>query len=182
MCSILNIATKLQNIRSIRMTLKSKRNITSMAAGVATAVGYIIYGLSNAAPNTDDLKAWAIVMLVSIGIAVGVQIVTQIAFHIVASVGIAVKEKEKDGKTVERIIKSELKEDERDKRITLKASHIGYSCVGIGFIAGLIALACGAIALTALHIFLGACFAAAFVDGVMSVFLYEKGNRGEDCK
>jgi len=169
------------------MTLKSKRNITSMAAGVATAVGYIIYALSNAAPNSDDLKAWAIVMLVSIGIAVGIQIVTQIAFHIAASVGIAVKEGKKDCKTfergtVERIIKSELKEDERDKRITLKASHIGYSCVGIGFMAGLIALACGAIALTALHIFLGACFLAAFVDGVMSVFLYEKGNRGEDYK
>jgi len=160
------------------MTLKSKRKIVILAMGVLSAIGYVIYAVSGAAPQAGDLKAWAVVMLVSLGIAVGVQIVTQIAFHIAVSIGIAVKEGDKDGKTVERIIKSELREDERDKKIGLKASHIGYSCVGIGFITALIALACGAVALTALHILLGTCAVAAFVDGVISVFLYEKGNRG----
>jgi len=157
------------------MTLKSKRNITSLAAGILSAAAYVIYALSGAAPDSGDLKAWATVMLIFLGLAVGVQIVTQIIFHIVVSVGIAVKEGEKDGKKIERIIKSEMKEDERDKRIRLKASHIGYSCVGVGFIAALIALACGTAALTALHILLGTGAAAAFADGVMSIFLCEKG-------
>ena len=156
------------------MTLKSKRSITSLTAGILTAAGYVIYALSSAAPDTDDLKAWAIAMLIFIGIAVGAQIVTQIAFHIVVAAGIAVKEGE-DDKAVERIIESEMREDERDKSITLKASHAGYSCIGIGFAAALIALACGAAALAALHILLGSCFAAALTDGIVSVYLYEKG-------
>jgi len=143
--------------------------------GILTAAGYVIYAASGTAPKVGDLKAWAVVMLAALGIAVGVQIVTQIIFHVAVSIRITVKEGDMDGKAAERIIKSELREDERDKKISLKASHIGYSCVGIGFIAALVALAFGAAALTALHILLGSGFAAAFVDGATSIFLYEKG-------
>lgn len=157
------------------MTLKSKRNIMSMAMGVLTFVAYLIYALGNSAPHAEDLKAWAIVMLVFIGISIAVQIVAQIAFHIAVAVGIAAKEREKDGKAVERIIKSEMTEDERDRRINQKSSHIGYICVGIGFVAALIALAFGALAVAALHILLAACFAAGLTEGIVNVCLYEKG-------
>ena len=160
------------------MSLKSKRTVVSIAAGIAALIAYIIYALSGGAPGAEDLKAWAIVMIVSLGIAIGAQIVVQIVFHIAAAIGISIKERDESGKTAERIIKSEMAEDERDKQITLKASHIGYSCAGAGFVAALIALACGASAVTALHILLGAGFAATLVDAVMSIILYEKGQRG----
>ncbi len=160
------------------MSLKSKRTIVSLAAGIASLFAYLMYALSSSAPNGEDLKSWAIVILVAIGIAVGIQIITHIVFHIAAAVSISVKEPNTDQKMVERIIESEMSDDERDTRITLKSSHIGYSCVGVGFIAALIALACGVLVVTALHILAGAYFTASLADGIASVVLYEKGVRG----
>lgn len=159
------------------MTLKSKRNITIMAMGILSFIAYLVYALSNSAPHTDDLKAWAIVMLVFIGISVVAQIVVLIVFHVAVAIEIAAKEKEKDGKTVDRIIKSEMTEDERDERISQKSSHIEYTCVGGGLVVALIALAFGALAITALHILLGACFVAALTGGIVNVYLYEKGGK-----
>lgn len=159
------------------MTLKSKKNITSMAMGILSLVAYLIYALGNSAPPAGDLKAWASAILIFVGISVAAQIVAQIVFHIAVAVGIAVREREKDGKIVERIIKSEMSEDERDKGIIQKASHFGYICVGTGFAAALTALALGALAVTALHILLAACFAAGLAEGIVNICLYEKGGK-----
>ena len=157
------------------MTLKSKRTLASIMVSAVSLTGYLVYALGKSAPETDNLKTWAIVILIAVGISIAAQIVTQIVFHIVVSVGLSVKERECDGGTVQRIIKSEMSEDERDKIITLKASHIGYSLVGAGIAAMLIALACGTAAVVGLHILLGACFTAMIADGIASIFLMEKG-------
>ena len=68
-------------------------------------------------------------------------------------------------------------EDERDKLINLKSSRIGYVCAGVGFIAGLIALAFGISAVVALHIIAGAFAVGSIIEGCVSVYLDEMGVR-----
>ena len=157
------------------MTFKSKRILAGMLAGVAFVAAYLIYALSAASPDAGDLQAWAIVMLVSLGIAVASMIVLHIVFHITASIGIAVRERDKSDKDVEKIVEASMAEDEMDKLISRKASAVGLAVSGIGFIAMLVSLAFGASALIALHIMLGALAFGGLVDGGMSIFYYERG-------
>ena len=158
------------------MTFKSKRTITSMVAGVALIISYIIYALSKRAPAPEDVAAWALRIFFFIGVAMLTNIAIQILFHITYSVGVAVKEGKRDDKEVERIIASETTEDELDKLIELKASHVGYSFAGIGFGAALAGLAFfGASVVVALHIMLGTFFIGNLVEGSISIRFYERG-------
>ncbi|MCL2486301.1 MAG: hypothetical protein FWE86_01720, partial [Oscillospiraceae bacterium] len=139
------------------MSFSSKKTLAGILAGSLTVIAYIIYAFSKKAPPPDDLKAWAAAMLIFIGIGVGVVIVIQILLHIVFAVGVSVAERGKDDSIIGRIISSETTEDERDKLVALKASRINSISAGIGFVAGLIALASGASSIIALHIILGSC-------------------------
>ena len=157
------------------MSYNSKKTIASMIMGVLLAAAYIIYALSDSSPAPDDLKSWATAMLVFIGIGVAAVIVIQIIFHIALSIGIAVKEQGKDDKTMERIIASIVVEDERDKLISLKSSHIGSVFAGIGFVAALVALTFGTSVVTALHILFGMFSVGSLAEGIVSVYFYERG-------
>ena len=59
----------------------------------------------------------------------------------------------------------------------MKAGHVGYTCVGAGFVAALIALAVGGPAIVAMHLLLGAFALGTLLDGGVSVYLYERGVR-----
>jgi hypothetical protein len=160
------------------MSYKSKRTITSMAAGLLLFAAYTVYGLGKNLPgpeSPESLKSWALGMLIFIGIGVAASIVIQILFHLVFSIGIAVKEGEGNDKKVERIIESSMVEDEMDKLINLKSGHIGYICAGIGLAVALAALAFGASAVLALHILLGSFAGGSLMEGGMSIYLYERG-------
>ena len=158
------------------MSFKSKRTISSMIVGIILAVAYVIYALSKNAPSSDDMSKWAQTMLIFIGISIAASIVLQIAFHIFYSIGIAIKEREKDDKEVERIIESEMKEDELDKYVELKSSRVGYIVCGIGLVVALVWLAFfGTAMIVSMHIILGAAFAGAFVEGCLSIRYYERG-------
>ena len=158
------------------MTFKSKRTITNMVAGAALITAYIIYAMGKRAPAPENVALWALTILVFIGVAILVNIVVQILFHIVYSVGVAVKEYKQDDKEVERIITSETTEDELDRIISLKSSRVGYVFAGVGFIAALAWLAFfQASAVAALHIMLGALFIGSFVEGCVSIRFYERG-------
>ena len=160
------------------MSFKSKRIVTSMLAGAALAGGYIIYALGARAPAPEDTSAWALAILIFIGISVAAQIVIQIVFHIAYSVGVAVKERARTDTEVERIIAAETAEDERDKLVGLKSTRTGYACSGIGFLAALAGLAfLDASAVSALHILLVAVFAGSLLEGFVSILLYERGVR-----
>jgi hypothetical protein len=159
------------------MSYSSKRTIVSMVAGLILIAAYIIYALGANAPAPENLKAWAIAMLVFIGISVAAMIMIQILFHIALAIGIAVKERQCEDKEVERIISSTMVEDERDKLINLKSSHIGYICAGIGFVAALVTLAVGMTSVAALHILFGVFAAGSIIEGIASVYYYEKGVR-----
>jgi len=159
------------------MSYNSKKNIVSMAAGILSIVAYAVYNRLGSSPAPDDIKSWTILLLVFIGVGVAAQIIIQILFHIAFAIGVAVKERERDENKIERIISSSVIEDERDKLISLKSSHIGYICAGIGFAAGLISLAAGVSAVAALHIMAGAFAAGSLIEGGISIYFHERGVR-----
>ena len=157
------------------MSYKSKRTVVSIVTGIAFLIVYTYYALGRHAPAPDNLKSWAVTMLVSIGIGVVVSIVVQIVFHLLFSIGVAIKEQGCDDKKVERMISSLMVEDEMDKLIGLKSARIGYFVTVAGFILALVALVTGLSAVMALHILFGAFAIGAIMEGVVSVYLYEKG-------
>lgn len=159
------------------MSYNSKKTITSVVAGVLLNIAYIIYALGEHSPAPDNLKSWAIAMLVFIGIGIAAVIVIQIIFHIVTAIGIAIKEQEHDDKEIERHLLSLVVEDERDKLISLKSTHIGYVFVGIGFVVALAELALGMSSVVALHTLLGAFSVGSIAEGIASICFYEKGVR-----
>ena len=157
------------------MQYTSKKTLINMGAGILLLAAYGVYALGDASPAPDDIKSWALAILVYIGVCVAAVIVIQILFHIAFAVGVSVKEKDRDDKTVKRIIESSILEDERDKLINLKSSHIGYACAGFGFVIGLIALALGITAVAALHIMAGAFALGSIIEGCVSVYYHERG-------
>ena len=155
------------------MSYNSKRTIVSMAAGILLAVAYIIYALGDHAPALDNVKAWAIALLVFLGIGIAVTIVIMILFHIGFAIGIAVKQRSEKG--VERMMAVTVAEDERDKLIGYKSARIGRIAAAAGFIAALVVLAFGMPVVAALHILFGACAAGGITEGIVSVYFYERG-------
>jgi len=159
------------------MSYSSKRNIVSMILGILLIAAYIVYALGGTSPAPEDLKSWAVAMLVFIGISVVIIIVIQILFHITFAIGIAIKEQESDEKKIGRIISSLMLEDEREKLIGLKSSHVGYVCAGLGFIVALVALVLDISILFALHVLFGSFAIGLLIEGGVSVYLYERGFR-----
>ncbi len=157
------------------MSYNSKRNIASVIAGVIVIVAYIIYALGEHSPAPKDLKSWAIAILVFIGIGVGAVIIIQILFHLVFAIGIAFEQRERGDEGVERIIKSSMTEDEREKAVSLKSSKVGYICSGVGFVVALTALAFEMTSVAALHILFGTFAVGSIMEGIVSVYYYEKG-------
>ena len=160
------------------MSYNSKKMIVSMGAGVLFVAAYIIYIFGKSAPALDDLKAWAVIMLVFIGIGIAAVIVIMILFHILFAAGIAAKEHiqgRKPEENVERIIKSSMIEDERDKLIESNSNRIGRVFTGFGFIAALFTLACGISAVIALHVIFGASIIGNFIGGCVNIYYHERG-------
>jgi len=157
------------------MSYKSKRTIANLLAGVAVAVGYVVYALSAAAPTGDSLQVWAIAMLVCIGAGVVAVIIIQIIFNVVTSIGITVKEADCDDEKAERLIGSTMQDDEMDKLILNKTNYGTLVAAGVGFIAALAVLAFGLSAVLALHIIFGSFWIGSFVGGIASIYYYEAG-------
>lgn len=165
------------------MTFKSKRKLVMMLMGLIVCGCYIAFALGSKAPATEDISAWAIAILKFIGITLVAAIVTQIVFHIIYAIGVSVKEgvkkgiegEELDDKKTERLIHSTVVEDEMDKKIEMKASTAGYVCVGVGFVVMLFVLANAFPFLWGLHTMFIAVMLANFLEGIVSIWLYERG-------
>ena len=147
-----------------------------MIVAVVLLFAYVIYASGSGAPDQNDLSEWAVTILKFILAAVIAMIVAQIAYTIVQSAKLSVKEG-KDDKGVEREIASLAKEDEMDKQIGMRSERAGYTCVGIGFMVTLLALVFDTSAVTALNIVFGAFVIGAIIEGSISVYLYERGVR-----
>ena len=122
-------------------------------------------------------------MLVFIGISIAAAIVIQIAFHILYSIELAVREKmqnearndEEIGESVKRTIGAEMVDDEMNKQIELKASRAMTAVSGAGFLAGLGALALGYAPAMMLNIQFAACYMGWIAEGCAQIYFYRKG-------
>lgn len=162
------------------MSYQEKRTVVSVVSAVLLLAAYSIYSFGKAGmANLDNLTFWAKTMLIFIGIGIVATIITQIVFHIALSVGMAIKQKLKDetcdDKEIEKSIEQEMVEDEMGKLIALKAGKIGYSFVGFGFVAGLIALTLGASPVVMLNILFFASILGTIAEGLVQIRYYRRG-------
>ena len=74
------------------MSYSSKRTLVSMIAGTILIAAYSIYAFGKYAPAPEDLKSWAVSMLVFIWIGVAAVIVILILFHVAFAIGLAARE------------------------------------------------------------------------------------------
>ncbi len=164
------------------MSYQVKKTIVSIATGVLLLAAYCIYAFGMALPPvTDEMKFWATTILIFLGIGIGATIVIQIVFHIILSIAIAVKKQIRTGKCddkeVEKTINREMAEDEMHKLIGLKSMRVSFSIAGIGFVAALVSLVCGASAAVMLNILFLSFGAGAITEGIAQLIYYRRGVR-----
>jgi len=158
------------------MSLKSKSILTSAVAGIVFLTAYAIY-VSRPENTPDTLQAWAVSMLVFIGLSIVALIVIQIVVHIILAIGLAVTEGDGDSSRIKRILDSTMAEDEMDRVINLRAARVGYVIAGIGFMGVLLTLAVGLSAVVALHVLFWSIAVGSFVSSAVSIYGYERGVR-----
>lgn len=164
------------------MSYQEKRTLATILTGAAVLTAYIIYALGKYRAGVfapDDFRVWAVAMLKFIGLGVIVTVVIQVVFHILLSVGIAVREKIRnnaaDDKDIERTIKMEMVEDERDKLVELKSLRVGFIFAGAGFVLGLLTLALGKPPVIMLNILFISFSLGSLAEGFAQIFLYRRG-------
>lgn len=164
------------------MSYQEKRIVVSIISGVSVLIAYCMYTFnrySSGAVAAGDLKFWAGAMLTFIGIGIVATIIIQIVFHILMSIGIAVKKKIQnehcDDKEIERSIGAEMVEDEMDKLIDLKANWIGFAAAGIGFIGGLISILIGYSAVVMINIIFISFSVGSILEGIGQIYFYRRG-------
>ena len=164
------------------MSYQIAKTVTNIISGVVVLVVYLFYVSGNYQAGLlamDDLKSWAQIMLIFIGIGIAMAIVVQIIFHILFSIGLAVKESIKNGncddREIERTIKLEMVEDEMGKLIELKSMRVSYIMVGVGFVASLVLLFFDYPAYLALNFLFVSFCTGGILDGFTQLYYYKKG-------
>lgn len=160
------------------MSYQEKKTLASITSGVLLLAAYCLYAF-NPANTPADLKAWAVTMLIFIAIGIGATIIIQIVFHILFSIGVAIQEKiqnrECDDKDIEKNIKLEMVEDERDKLIEMKSNQVGFAIAGFGFVAALLALVFNYSPVVMLNILFITFSFGSICEGIYQFILYRRG-------
>ena len=162
------------------MSYQEKRTIVMITQGIAILAAYCIYvagKMQQGAAGVEDIKFFAVAMLVFLGISIAVTIAVQVIFHILLSVSIAVREREKEEKAIESAINAEMVEDERDRIIELKSARITMIVTMAGFVVGLIMLALDYQPAVMLNILFIAANLGAIGEGVGKLIYYRAGVR-----
>lgn len=162
------------------MSYQEKRTLLSIIISIVMLVSYSIYAFGKAGmEHMNDLQFWARTILIFIGIGIVALIILQIVFHILMAIGKAIRQKLKDNEVNEeeigRTMRVETAEDEMDKMIEMKSNRFGYTIMGLGFMAGLIAIAFGASAVAMLNILFFATWVGSFVEALMQIRYYRRG-------
>jgi hypothetical protein len=164
------------------MSYQIAKTITNILSGIAVLVVYLVYVSSRYQAGllaTDELKSWAQIMLIFIGIGIAMAIVVQIIFHILYSIGIAVNQSIKNGscndQDIEKTIELEMVEDEMGKLIELKAMRVSFIFVGVGFVASLVLLFFDYPEFIALNVLFASFFAGGILDGFTQLYYYLRG-------
>ena len=164
------------------MSYQEKRTIVTVLRGTLILAAYCIYAAGKAQNGMipeGDLKFWAYTMLLFIGIGIVASIIIQIVFHILLSIGIAVKEQIENGcvndKEIERTLEVDMVEDEMDKLIGLKSLRVGFLLAGLGFVAGLSALLLGYTPVVMMNIIYISFNIGSISEGIAQLYYYRKG-------
>lgn len=164
------------------MSYQEKRTVTMLLSGALVLTVYLVYVqnlFNSGGAGVEDPQFWAGTMLKFIGISIAAIIIIQIVFHILLSMGIAVKSKmqdqEYDDRQIEKDIKAEMVEDERDKLIELKAMRVGSIFVGIGFLAALLSLVLGYSAVIMLNVLFISFGLSCIIEGIAQLYFYRAG-------
>jgi hypothetical protein len=164
------------------MSYQEKRTLVTIIIGFFVLVIYCVYGYSNYRNGViliDDLSSWAKLMLIFIGIGVLATIITQIMFHIIYSVAIAIREKathpDISDKDLEKIIKQTMITDEMDKLVELKSMRVGFIIAGTGFILSLFFILFGFSATVMIHTAFISFSFGSMCEGLMQIFYYRRG-------
>jgi len=164
------------------MTYQIARTLTRMFSGTVLLIIYLVQVTSRYQGGLlamDELQSLGQLMLVFIGIGIGVTITVEIVFHILFSIGVAVKESVKNGtsddREIEKTIQQEMVEDEMAKLIDLKTQKVGYVTSGIGFITSLIVLSLGYPVFIVVNILFGSFFIAGLMEGFARIFYFKRG-------
>ncbi len=164
------------------MSYQMAKTVTNILSGAVVLIVYLFHVSSRYQAGLiamDDLKSWAQVMLIFIGIGIAVAIVVQIVFHILFSIGIAVKESIKNGncsdQTIEKNIEMEMVEDEMGKLIELKSMRVSYITVGVGFVASLFLLFFDYPVFIALNVLFVSFLTGGILDGFTQLYYYMRG-------
>ena len=127
----------------------------------------------------DDMKAWAGIILIFIGIGVASTIVIQIIFHILLSIVIAIQEKVRTGscddKKIEKTIGAEMVTDEMDKLIELKSMRVGFIIAGIGFVVALATQILSYPPAVLINVMFIAFSAGSLLEGLTQIYFYRRG-------
>ncbi|HRW93758.1 MAG TPA: hypothetical protein P5560_12475 [Thermotogota bacterium] len=165
------------------MTYQISRTIARLFSGAVLLVIYLFQVTGRVQQGvlaTGDLQSLAQLMLVFLGIGIGVTVVVEIVFHVLFSIGIAVKENIKSGgssddKEIEKTIKQEMVEDEMAKLIDLKSLRVGYVVCCIGVVFSLVLLAFGYPVFLSVNLLFVSLFLAGIVEGFSRIFFYLRG-------
>jgi hypothetical protein len=161
------------------MSYQEKKTLCTIVSGALLLAAYCLYAF-NPAHTPADLKAWALTMLIFIGIGIAFIIIIQIVFHILFAISVAVQEKmqnmECNDKEIDKSIKLEMVEDERDKLIEMKSNQVGFGVAGFGFIAALLALVLNFTPVVMLNILFITFSFGSICEGIYQFILYRRGN------
>jgi hypothetical protein len=166
------------------MSYQEKRTLLSIVTSILIIVSYSLYAFGKAGmEHMNDLQFWGKTMLIFIGIGVVALIIIQIVFRILMAIAKAVQQRIENEtmddkeieRSIERSINQETVEDEMDKMIELKANRFGCTITGIGFAAGLIAIAFGASAVVLINILFFSVWVGSFIESLMQIRYYRKG-------
>lgn len=164
------------------MSYQEKRTIVSIVTGVFILTAYCIYvyiKLKSGTVETGDVRFWAGCILTFIGIGIIANIIMMILFHILLSVLIAIKktvhEEECNGKAIEKMVDSEMIEDEMDRLIGLKSMRISFAIAGVGFLIGLLSLILNYSVVVMLNILFLSFSVGSLFEGFSQLYYYRKG-------
>jgi len=164
------------------MVYQVTRTIARMLSGAIVLIIYLfqVNNRYQAGPlAADGLQSLAQLMLIFIGIGIAVTIGVEIVFHILFSIGLAVKESVKNGscndKDIEKTLNQEMIEDEMAKLIGLKSMRVGCITVGIGFMTSLVFLALGYPVFLMVNTVFVSFLIAGVTEGFARIYYYKRG-------
>jgi len=164
------------------MSYQVKKTFASIISGVVVLGAYLFFAFGRYQSGLlapDDLKNWAQLMLIFIGVGIAAMIVIQIIFHILLSISIAIKENIKNvgckNENIENQIQLEMVEDEMDNFIELKSLRIGVIVAGAGFVTSLIILALSYPPMIMLNIVFNSFSFGNILEGFTKLYYYQRG-------